>query len=1083
METYKDIFRARIGRVKASAKADNYFPVVGDTVRIDAETRWGQSSEWQTCDGSETVTEAGSLAGQKDSKPVAVTAAGELPQRFIARNILSSAEVVKTVYAMSAQPLPYFDIDYSNTSEVIRAGSDNGRINLVTENGYSKSLQDSEQTSVQIRIYKENETTNPVVSKSYENDLFTLQRRGIYDVEVDVTDLETGMTLSKRINKLITVIPKLCPKPADTSQDYEVAGSFYALTSYSGTKWLTFEVRLWRDVNGSGMNYAEVILPRGAGDSGKYDSIPLDGLPAGTTLCVRLDPLEPQPYPYRLLAMGGTADTNENGTPNLTYDTPLVITHDCADMLDWGWRGYGAVQFSGNMRNVVVDGYGYGNTGIRLHPFEPGMFVDSCMYIGGGSSDIEIFGLDIDGAGFAGIQAKSDPNPNNPWYWKESGWSLDNLRIHHCTIRNTTGEGVYLGYFSNSRLEGTNSAGQTVSYHAHELKDLRLYRCRFFRCGFDSVQITNAVGVEVCHCDIVETAFRQEPNQASAFSCCMDGRVYNCRVTESHSGIGVIVPWMTGLYIYNNVMVAGRGDSGFSMTYWSGQDDEYVSDDLVFAFYNNVIKAASIAGINTDMAFTRYTMDDNIFITERGDTALPGFFTGSGNIFLKGDTDYEHIDSFLKVADSANDDYRPAHNSISVTAGKAGKALYDMNGYRNWFVKVRHAGPFMGKYKNPDIIDESLALERMSLDHGTPSTLSRTVSVQLFYRGDASRYRIGETADLSAAEWLDMPADGGIEFMLSDGFGAKTVYAQVASDTEESNVVSATIAYQATPLTLDGITVTGGNRLTVNVAFEYSGSYEPSGYRLGEKADLSDAQWKDYAGPVSYLFATPGEKTLYGQLRDADGNISEIKSAVVTVSNEKSRMVVSLGWELIGDNGYQFNDATGINEMGFAYSKGTALPWKWSDGQDGGTIVNNNKSGYYGKVYNCHGDRTGDDSGVYPDDCLYYLVLHRTGWSDTYQYVEAAVNGLARGTYRVRLFVTVSGTVESYDTSVTKYQLVADGIVLDMAMPDGFEAKGNADKFLEQEVTVTGDSPLLVRWGTTAGLKLAALNVIEIEEV
>ncbi|MCS2341153.1 hypothetical protein NXV89_15680 [Bacteroides uniformis] len=35
--------------------------------------------------------------------------------------------------------------------------------------------------------------------------------RGIYDVEVDVTDVLTGVTFTKRINKLITVTPALAP--------------------------------------------------------------------------------------------------------------------------------------------------------------------------------------------------------------------------------------------------------------------------------------------------------------------------------------------------------------------------------------------------------------------------------------------------------------------------------------------------------------------------------------------------------------------------------------------------------------------------------------------------------------------------------------------------------------------------------------------------------------------------------------------------------------------------------------------------------------------------------------------------------
>ena len=94
-ENYSDILRVRIGRVKASVKADNYFPVAGrDTIQIDAETRWGQTSEWQTQDGSgSTVATAGNLVKQKDSKSIAISDGGELVQKFIARNNLTETAV------------------------------------------------------------------------------------------------------------------------------------------------------------------------------------------------------------------------------------------------------------------------------------------------------------------------------------------------------------------------------------------------------------------------------------------------------------------------------------------------------------------------------------------------------------------------------------------------------------------------------------------------------------------------------------------------------------------------------------------------------------------------------------------------------------------------------------------------------------------------------------------------------------------------------------------------------------------------------------------------------------------------------
>ena len=225
-ENYSDILRVRIGRVRASVKAGNYFPVAGkDTVRIDAETEWGQTSEWQTQDGSGgTVTTAGNLVKQKDSKSIAISYGGELLQKFIARNNLTETAVSKRIYAMLPQVLPYFTV---SASEVVRVGE----LFVVTvspEHGYSGA------STMVVKVYRENEDSYPVKTLTeitgrpmsdgtvaFTSSFDNASDRGIYDVEVDVTDTATGVTSSKRIDKLITVVPALCPRPADTTQGYE----------------------------------------------------------------------------------------------------------------------------------------------------------------------------------------------------------------------------------------------------------------------------------------------------------------------------------------------------------------------------------------------------------------------------------------------------------------------------------------------------------------------------------------------------------------------------------------------------------------------------------------------------------------------------------------------------------------------------------------------------------------------------------------------------------------------------------------------------------------------------------------------
>lgn len=809
IEEYKDALKMQIGRVRASVKCDNYFPVAGETVRIDAETRWGQSSEWEIQDGGgETRPFAGNLVSQKDGRSILIAAGGELSQKFVARNYLTAAEVIKKVYALVPQSLPYFTVDASK--EIIRADGEATRICIAPEHGYA-----GEHTVV-VRVFRENTSTAPVFTATelasadgYEYAEFSTSKasgRGIYDVEVDVRDTASGYTMSKRINKLITVTPALCPKPADTTQGYEVVGQYSSYTSYDNGKLVWFELKLWRNVAGSGLNYAEAVLPRGNDKVyGSYDRIPVHSLPGGTTLCLKQDPLETAPYPMRFLPAGNmpSGKSSLNGSPNFTFERPLVITHDCETVFDWGWRAYGAVNLADNLCNLVLDGRGYHDTGIRFRPFGD-EFVNSCFFLVNGTSDFEMFSCEIDGAGFAGISAKTDPDRNIPWYWRENGWSFKNLKIHHCTIKNTSGEGVYLGYYNSGRLGGTNSSGEEVTYHAHLMDGVRLYRCNFAHTGFDAIQINNGVDVEVCYCDIREAGVARSGGQGYAFSCTFDGKVYNCKAYDLYGAVAILAPYMSGMEVFNNVFVAAKNNALYTLAIWKSSGNEYIDkngdgvvDELEYLIYNNVLKSSSIVGgFSTDYTFTRFFMRDNLIITENGDTEVSGMFSGSGNVFLKGDTDYDVIDGALKVADSANYNYQPNYNSPLVSAGKSILCTHDMRGYKRWYNTVCHAGPYMGIYKDTGVTDITLQFTGITINDGVAFGEEREVSVRFNYLGFPTHYRLSESPEFADAEWLAWSGDT-VGFTLSAGNGEKTVYAQIKTGDVSAAVVSGKITILA----------------------------------------------------------------------------------------------------------------------------------------------------------------------------------------------------------------------------------------------------------------------------------------------
>lgn len=796
-EIYNDILKVQIGRVKASVKADNYFPVAGkDTIQIDAETRWGQTSEWQTQDGSgSTVTTAGNLVKQKDNKSIAISDGGELVQKFIARNNRTETIVSKRIYAMLPQVLPYFTV---SASEVVRVGE----LFVVTvspEHGYSGGGE------MVVKVYRENEDSSPIKTLTeitgrpmsdgtvaFASSFDNASDRGIYDVEVDITDRETGVTFSKRIDKLITVVPALCPKPADTTRGYET------ITVQAEKQ---YEIHLWRDIEGSGLNYAEWTAPHGSVETAGYDLIDISMLPTGTTLCIRRDKNEVYPMRMRIKGNVPSGVSSENGTPNFMYEHPLVITHDEEGVFDWPWMSFGAVTFGDNMRNVVLDGYGYNRTGIRFHPSSDDAAINTCIFVSGGAGDIEMFGIDIDGTGFAGIMAKTDPAPDTPWFWR-GNWVLDNLRIHHCTIQNTAGEGVYLGYYGSGKLKGTNGQGQEVEYYAHLLDHLRLYRVDFLNTGLDSFQVNNAVNVDICHVNTTGSGASKQGGQNYASSSVFDGRMYNCRLLRCNGPIAFCGPLLDEVHIYNNVMEAGRYSGAFVSTLWKSSDDEHIDldgdgvvDEIGMYIYNNVVKAYSLGSFNTDYSLMKYFMDDNIIITEVGTDKVPNMFTGGkGNVFLKASTNYEYIDELLKVGDSANNNYQPNYNSPLIKSGMAGRTKYDIRGYRNWYKTINRTGPFLGIYKDTTVEDVTVQLTGIAINSGATDTTERAVSVKFDYMGRPTRYRIAELAGLSGIEWVNWAGDT-IAFTLSEGYGEKTIYAQIATDDAESGIVSAGISY------------------------------------------------------------------------------------------------------------------------------------------------------------------------------------------------------------------------------------------------------------------------------------------------
>ncbi|MEG2023802.1 MAG: hypothetical protein RRZ83_06790 [Alistipes sp.] len=104
------------------------------------------------------------------------------------------------------------------------------------------------------------------------------------------------------------------------------------------------------------------------------------------------------------------------------------------------------------------------------------------------------------------------------------------------------------------------------------------------------------------------------------------------------------------------------------------------------------------------------------------------------------------------------------------------------------------AAPFISRIENRM---DRLVLNSIAINGGANTTYNRNVKISCELIGAPTRYRVGETLDLSASEWK--PYTPEIAYILSKGFDYKTIYFQLGTGTVVSEVKSATILYADIP--------------------------------------------------------------------------------------------------------------------------------------------------------------------------------------------------------------------------------------------------------------------------------------------
>lgn len=1117
---------AGIGRVSLTTKTTESFPLVGEKVILTALTKWAQRVNFKKMSdpAAPQTEETVENTTQSTSSELTVAAEGELRQDIRAWNYGSYADErfsdfkKRFLYAMLPQTLPYFTV---KATEIARVG-ETGTILIVSENGYPNSRA----RTMQARIYKENDKANPVKTLTFNIgrptpegyvDTYTFSEatdRGIYDVEVDVTDTESGITLTKRINKLITITPRLAERPTYGQEPIGI------ITGDQNTQIKMYET-------GDNDLYCTFEIP----NLTYYNGISIADIPAGydAYTLVLSKPVAADDNCYSKIWLKGNGNggvANASGTPNFSFEHPLVITIDSEIPVELHGYSYNCVSYIGDVHNTVWDGRGYHNlhNGIRFtkNPATGHKPVTN-MQLLNGTSDVEVFECEFTDVTFSPIMSKTDPSSDKPQYWK-GNFEEKNFWWHHNRTHDTNGEGCYLGYFDSGYQIMTytgnditliNLAGEEVKYYsgqsykvtAHQLTNFRFYRNTYEHTGYDGVQISNSFG-EVCYNRLYDCAWKQEASQTSGLSIQgFSGKCYNNEVIECY-GPSVQMGPIGDIEFFNNVVYSSRGGGGFQMLFSynnlyqnptdAPEGSGVVNNTMRMVLHNNVIatKSVTINGRNT-VQVTGLHMYDNV-IANNGN--LVGNMTGStetkwkeqavNNVVFKFTELYDKSEEY-KIADYESGDFRIAYNSPLISIGLGTSFEFDFNGYRNWLPGgISPIGPYQGKYVDSSIVHVPLTLLSVFIDDDAAELEDTELSISYSYSGNATQYRIGEQADLSDAEWMNiMPSP--ITYQLKDTrYGTKTVYMQLQNNSETSTILSDSINYSYKPLDLKSITINNGATSTwetvVSVTLSYTeSSTTAESYRAAESAaELETAEWIALVNPFDFTLSEgTGVKALYAQMRDNEGNITDIvSSSIELVEMPQEITAISLQWPL---NNFGYDDDGKINlgvkntsvgtqnllsNLGNIFAKMIRITLSAASFSDS----------YAGAV-------TGDDSFPYKDKYMYrnQPITAYYGGSGSLVY---SFTDIATGKYRVRIFAS---SVNEAVVNDSAYYKAYTGYGTDNQVEYSFEKPtsilNNVSEWMIKEIDILDDGLLTVEFGmtsnSTTALRLGVMNIIDFVKV
>lgn len=396
-------------------------------------------------------------------------------------------------------------------------------------------------------------------------------------------------------------------------------------------------------------------------------------------------------------------------------------------------------------------------------------------------------------------------------------------------------------------------------------------------------------------------------------------------------------------------------------------------------------------------------------------------------------------------------------------------------GDKTLYAKLKNAvGETSVKTSSIEYIDTVTArLNSITINDGAEATNSGTVSVKFDTANTITKYKIGKMANLSdCPDWIPWVGST-VQFESGVTEGLLTVYAQVGNEHNDSQIKSDSINV-VLPVVLGGMKLAGGESsfvgYNVPVAFTVT-SGTPTHYRLAETtAGLSSAAWIAWKSNIIYSFASLGNKTLYGQVKNAVSESSVVNASITLTEPMVTALVGFNGAsnqkiDFTEVNGTTFNQVrpamyAGWNNPQMKDTQGNLLSWKFNC--DASKYAEN--SVFQSGINNYSSNSSADDTGVYPVAQFILCQQCFTNNAENTKKLRLSFN-LPAGTYKLRFLYSPADAflIENAYRDKAVYAVFkgTDNLAqVPVSSDSGFTGKANNDFNAELTFTLSETSDI-----------------------